>query len=329
MKNVLVTGGTGLLGNNIVRELLNQNFNVTVAVRASSDKKPFEGLDVTRVEVDFHNARSVAGSLHNIDTVIHSAGFIWFGWRKLEQSRQVNVGITELLAKQCLEKQIRLVHISSLDALPVGLNGEVMDEESPGSPKVQCNYVVSKIEADAVVKSLFAEGLSGCIVHPGLMFGPHDWKPSSGELIQTIAKMGIWFSVPTGGISVADVRDVASGAIAAAEKGQTGRQYILGGENISYKNLCRIIAEKCGVWTPRGRTGPAAYLVAALVGGINGLFGRETMINTAAIGMARHWHFYSSERAQSELGYTVRDLNQSLDDEIDWLIENNMIHIRK
>jgi len=334
MKKALVTGGTGLLGNNIVRELVGNSYEVLAAVRKSSDRKPFTDLDLQVVEVDFQDEQSITESLSGVDTVIHSAGFIWFGWSKLQESRAVNVGITSRIAKICLEKNIRFVHISSLDALPVGNKGEVVSESALDQPdqwnqKVPCNYVVSKTEADLAVKELFLQGLSGCIVHPGLMFGPYDWKPSSGEMIAAISKMGMWFSCPTGGASVTDVRDVAQAAIQAAKNSATSsKHYILGGHNISYRDLCDRIATKCGVARARGRTGPVAYGVAALIGGFSSLMGNESMINTGMIRMARLWHYYNSERAMAELGYQIRDLDVILDDAIEWLSTHRVIQTR-
>ncbi|MEE2639467.1 MAG: NAD-dependent epimerase/dehydratase family protein [Planctomycetota bacterium] len=327
MKNILVTGGTGLLGNNIVRELLanDENYRVSVAVRNDSNPAPFEDLDVQIVPVDFHAPDSVEQALDGVDTVFHSAGMIWFGWMKLEECRRANVGITSLLGEKCREKDIQLIHVSSVDALPMGNRDLPTTEDSTGPPKPQCNYVVSKTEADQAVRKLFSAGLRGSIVHPGLMFGPHDWKPSSGELIQAISKMGMWFSCPTGGISVADVRDVARGAILAALRGETGRNYILAGHNIAYRDMCNLIADKLKVSRPRGRTGPLVYAGAALVSGFQRILGNETIINTAAIQMARLWHFYSSERAMTELGYQIRPLDESLDTAIAWMEKMKMI----
>ena len=336
MKNVLVTGGTGLLGNNIIRQLMDSGFDVAAAVRKSSDRQPFSDLDVEIREVDFEDQASIEQSLEGIDTVIHSAGFIWFGWKKLEQSRKVNVGITSRIAGVCLSRNMRFIHVSSLDALPVGrgsediVDEEALNNESKWQPKVPCNYVISKREADQAIKKLWQEGLSGCIVHPGLMLGPYDWKPSSGELIQAVAKLGFWFSCPTGGISVTDVRDVANATIRAAQDHSTsGRHFILGGHNIPYWQLCKRIAEKCGVRQPRGRTGWIAYGAAGMIGSLSALFGKETIVNTAAIRMAWLFNYYSSQRAIDELGYQIRDLDETLDEAIEWLASQQMIKISK
>lgn len=329
MKNLLVTGGTGLLGNNVVRAALEQGITVRVAVRSSSSRQPFDGLPVEIQPVDFHDPVSIGDALTDVDAVVHSAAQIWFGWKKLEQCRKTNVGITRLLGKACLDRGIRMVHVSSVDALPVGQNGEVMDEESAGGEKPPCNYVVTKREADQVMRDFFAQGLAGSIVHPGLMFGPWDWRPSSGELIQAIARLGTFFSCPTGGISVTDVRDVARSILVAAQQVTDGRSFILAGHNVPFKELCWKIADQCGVGRPRFRTGPLAYAGAATIAAACGLVGIEPMINTGTIRMARHWHYYSSDRARQELGYQIRDLDEILDNAIEWLESQKMIPVRR
>lgn len=335
MTKFLVTGGTGLLGNNIIRELVAAGHEVSAAVRKSSPREPFAGLNIPVLEVDFESQKSVSETISRFDAVIHSAGLIWFGWKKLEQSRRVNVDITARIAQGCLENESRMVHVSSLDALPIGKDKDVLDEQALEAPqqwnqKVPCNYVVTKKEADQKVREYMSQGLSACIVHPGLMFGPFDWKPSSGELIQAISKLGMFFSSPTGGISVADVREVARATIAAAMDPSTdGQHYILAGHNIPYRSLCNQIADLCGVGHPLGRTGLFVLGMATLIGGVTGLIGKETIVNNAAIRMARLWHYYSSEKAVQKLGYRIPDLNQILEAEIQWLSDQKMIKIRK
>ncbi|MEC9094120.1 MAG: NAD-dependent epimerase/dehydratase family protein [Planctomycetota bacterium] len=325
MKNVLVTGGTGFLGNNVVRELLNAGFKVRVAIRSASSRKPFVGLAVDIIEVDFQDPDSIRNAVRKIDTVIHVAGLIWFGWEKLGECRKVNVDVTRLLAEECLARQVRLVHVSSIDALPVGDRGQVLDEESTGNSKPQCNYVVSKCEADQVLKKLRGQGLELVIVHPGLMFGPWDWRPSSGELIQALSRMGSWFVCPTGGTSVCDVRDVARGILRAASAEKAGRDYILAGQNLSYRELCHRIAKKLNVGRCWLRTGPLVYLLVSVAGKLSGWFGKEHVVNTGTLQMGRLWHHYSSERARTELAYQVRDIDETLEDAVDWLAEQNMI----
>ena len=325
MKKVLVTGATGLLGNNIVRLLLEEGLSVRAVVRPTSDLKPLDGLDVEVVSIDFDDPASLSRVVEDVDLVIHSAGFIWFGWMKLEQSRIVNVEYSKRLAEICHRNGIRFLHVSTVDTLPASDGKSPIAEDSVGLAKPRCNYVVSKTEAERAVESVISDGLDGVIVHPGMFLGPWDWKPSSGELVRAIKKLGYFFTCPTGGISVSDVRDVARGTILAATKGESGRHYILAGDNVTYKELCRQIARRCEVMTPQLRTGPVAYLVAAITASFNRALGKETLVNTAAIRMARHSHYYASDRAKSELGYDWRPLGQTLDDAIEWLSANDKL----
>ena len=315
----MVTGATGFLGNNIARQLLGDGIEVLVATRASASLKPFNGLNVSIIELDFDDKQAIRESLRGVDTVIHAAAMIWFGFSKLEQTRHANVVITQNIAMACQELGIRLVHVSTVDALPASRDKTPVNEQSEGIPKPPCNYVVTKTEADRLLKEMFADGLDGLIVHPAFMLGPWDWKPSSSRLIIEVERLGRWCVYPSGGINVCDVRDVARGTILAAERGETGKQYILGGTNIHYRELCHRIADLCGVVRPFFRSGPFVMLVGWLVERINGWRNIESIINSGSLSMARMYHFYSSEYAAKEIGYTNRPLDETLKDGISWL----------
>lgn len=322
---VLVTGGTGLLGNNIVRKLLADQHDVRVAVRAKSSRKPLEGLDVEVAEVDFGDPDEIDAAVTGVDAVVHSAAFIWFGQSKLEESRAANVDLTENLAESCLNQHVRLVHVSTVDTLGVSDGKTPVDENGSSLPKVQSNYSQTKTEAEQVIHRYLKKGLDAIVVHPGLMLGPNDWKPSSAELIIEIAKRGRMFVCPTGGISIADVRDVAAGTVVATEKAETGQHYVLAGKNMPYRELCYLIADACGVSKPLGRTGPVAILGGLVVHAFNSLLGKESIINPTAMGLARQQHFYSSQKAVEELGYQNRPLDETIKDAVDWLRSENML----
>ncbi len=182
-KITLVTGATGFTGGHLTQRLAKRGNRVRALVRSNSSVGALSALGIEIVEGDLVDAASVQKALEGVDTVIHSAGFIWFGWTKLRESLQVNLDITTRIARLCRERDLRMVHVSSVDALPVGEKKEVMDEQSEGKDKLPCNYVVSKRAADMAVYELVSKGLDASIVHPSLMFGPRDWKPSSGELM--------------------------------------------------------------------------------------------------------------------------------------------------
>ena len=322
---VLVTGATGFLGNNICRLLIQQGHTAVAAVRPVSDLRPLDGLPVEKVTVDFANSDDIALALDDVDAVIHAAALIHIGWSKLEASRRVNVGNTIRLAQAARRKNIRMIFVSSVDALGKASKTNLGTEDTLDPPNPPNNYVVSKREAETEFLIEVANGLDGCIVNPGFMVGPYDWRPSSGEMMINVFKNFIFF-VPGGGCSAADVRDVAAGTISAVTHGKAGQRYILGGENISYFELWSRMAKvmNCG--------GPKRNLrnwFAATVGFFGDAFGKirgqEPLVNSAATQMGQIHHYYSSEKAADELGYEISSLDDAIADAFDWFVANGYV----
>ena len=163
-------------------------------------------------------------------------------------------------------------------------------------------------------------GLDGVVVHPGFMLGPYDWKPSSGRMMVEVQKA--WRPLaPSGGCCVCDVRDVASGTLAALDSGITGgREFILGGHNWTYLRLWTEMARRVGRRPPLKALGPVPKWIGGLVGDTISKFSKgESDLNSAAIAMSSQFHWHDSSRAIAELGYTIRPAEETLDDARDWL----------
>jgi dihydroflavonol-4-reductase len=314
----LVTGATGLVGNNVVRLLRDAGETVRVLVRKTSDPRPLAGLEVEVATGDVCDAESVRQAMAGISRVVHSAAQVHIGWTGLESQRAINVEGTRNVATAARVANAKMVHVSSVDALGVGSAELPGDEESPREGKVLCSYVLSKRESEQVFLDEVGRGLEGIVVNPGLMFGPWDWKPSSGRMLLEVARRFTPFA-PKGGCSVCDVRDVAAGILAALHRGAIGRQYILGGENVTYLDLWKRISSLTGGTPPICRAGPLMRIIAGRGGDLIGkLTGREPDVNSAAVGMSDLYHYYSIARAQTELGYTVRPLDESITDAWRW-----------
>ncbi|MEM9643451.1 MAG: HpnA protein, partial [Planctomycetota bacterium] len=191
--------------------------------------------------------------------------------------------------------------------------------------QVPCSYVVSKRSGLEVVRAEVEKGLRASIVHPGFMLGPWDWKPSSGRMILEVGR-GYKPIAPSGGCSVCDSRDVAAATIAAIGRGRDdGREYILAGENWTYKKLWDEIAARTNKPKPIMPAGPAQRWIAAGAGDLwTRLSGREGDINSAAVAMSSMFHFYDSSRAEEELGYERRPVKQTLDEATRWLVQQHL-----
>ncbi len=302
----LVTGATGLLGNNVVRALLARGEAVRVLVRESSDSRPLAGLEVERVAGDVRDEAAVRRAVQSVDRVIHSAARVHIGHCDLTEQRAINVQGTLHVAQAARDSGARMVHISTTDTLGAGSRQQAVDEQSPRVGKPECTYVISKREAEHLVRSMTKQGLNAVVVNPGFMLGPWDWKPSSGRMLLEVVRRAPPLA-PRGGSSLCDVRDVAEGVLLAAERGTVGENYILAGDNLPFFDQWTMFAQLGGVKPPRFRMGP----VISWMGGAFGdwrawLTGRETDINSAAVALGNHFGFYSSARAETELGYRHR-----------------------
>lgn len=315
---ILLTGASGFLGNNLLRLLLEDRHEVRVTVRSSTNRRPFDGLDCEKVECDLSEPAEIGAAVKSVDLVIHSAALIQIGWTKLEQSRQVNVESTRLLAQSARLHGSQMILVSSVDTLAAGSNNRESTEADPDPMKCPCSYVISKREAEAVFKQQVDSGLQGLIVNPGFMVGPWDWKPSSGEML--LAVKNLWTPLaPAGGCSVVDVRDVACGIISAAQHGRIGENYILGGQNITYLDLWNRMAEITGGGKPIGKLpGWISYLAGNFGDLRTRVLGKEGQVNSAATKMGSLFNWHSSEKAIEELGYKIGDVDDAIADAWNW-----------
>jgi dihydroflavonol-4-reductase len=304
----LVTGATGLVGNNVVRLLAERGDAVRVLVRSSGngEARCFDGLAVEKAPGDVRDAEAVRAACRGVERVIHAAASVHIGWNGLETARNVNVAGTRNVAAAAREAGARLVHVSSVNALGLGSRAAPADEETPVGEMVDCPYVLTKREAEQAVLDEISCGLDAVIVNPTYMLGPWDWKPSSGRMLLQVAT-GWAKLAPPGGNDFCDVRDVAAGILAALDRGVSGRRYILGGESLSFLDAWTLFAKIVGVPPPWRRARPIGLWLFGGLGDVWGkITGREPDMNSAAVAMSRLEHHYSYARAASELGYRPR-----------------------
>jgi dihydroflavonol-4-reductase len=314
----LVTGATGLVGNNVVRLLLERGEEVRVLTRENSDRAPLDGLPVQFSYGDIRDPQAVNAAVEQVGRIVHCAAQVHIGWQGLAQQRAINVDGTRNVADAALRNHLRMVHVSSVDALGAAAPDHPIDEHSTATGDVPCPYVVTKREAEQIVLDRVVQGLDAVIVNPGFMLGPWDWKPSSGRVLLKVAK-GWALVAPPGSNSYCDVRDVAAGIVAALEKGPTGDRYILAGKTLSYMEAIKIFARVTGQRPPfriaRNITVKAVGYVGDLFGWI---VGHELDVNSAASAMSMLPKNFTSAKAQKELGYRIRDVEQSAADAWAW-----------
>lgn len=335
---ILVTGATGLLGNCIVRELINRGEPVRVLCRKNTSRVAIAGLAVEVHEGDLSKAEVIDQAVAGCSAVIHSAAMIHIGWQFLAESREVNVEGTRRIVAACINHNAKLVYVSTVDTMYAAASIErPIHEGDPrpvlnpsaaaasnafehGVPKIACAYVVSKTEAEQVVRGATGNGLRASIVHPGFMLGPNDWKPSSGRMMLEVSKAPILLA-PGGGCSVCDARDVATATINAIDRGANGQSYILAGENLTYQQVWLLMLNAIGK-RRSVRVGRRRFLqrVGNVIDTtIRGLKLKERDLNGALIGMGNLFHYYDSTKATEELNYHRRAIETTLHDAWQWL----------
>ena len=183
----LVTGATGLVGNNVVRSLLAQGQKVRVLVSRAGHIPALAGLDVEVATGDVRDEEAVRSACRSAAAVIHCAAHVQIGWSQREAFEAINVGGTQHVARACREQGIRLVHVSSTDVFGRCSLREPTNEETPLAASPRVPYVETKRQAEAVVAAEIDGGLDAVIVNPAFMLGPWDWKPSSGQLLLNVA----------------------------------------------------------------------------------------------------------------------------------------------
>lgn len=298
--------------------LLEDGHWVTVTNRHTSDRRPLDGLKTETLQIDLNESAAVCHAVKDVDLVIHAAAIIHLGWTREAESRRFNVGSTRLLAQAARRQNIRMIHVSTVDALAPSGKANLYNETNLQPSKPACSYVVTKREAELAFLAEVDSGLNGFIVNPGFMVGPWDWKPSSGQMMLAIAK-GAGLFAPRGGCTVADVRDVACGIISAIENGRPGERYILGGQNLTYRELWSQMAEVVGKRPPINLLPEWINWTAGRTGDLIGkITGKEPIINSANTSMGSLFHWYSSEKARRELGYKNSPLKDGLLDAWQW-----------
>lgn len=324
---VLVTGATGFLGANVVRALLDGGHDVRAAVRARSNTLGLDGLEVERSDLSLSDEASVAAGVDGCDAVVHAAAMVWVGRTGVEAMRRVNVDGTATVVRVAGEAGVRLLHVSSVDALGMRPDGEPADEDVARTGFCGAAYEWTKRQAEAVVLDAVEQGLDAVVVNPAYMLGPWDVKPTSGRMLLQIAA-GRARLAPVGGNCFLDVRDAARSIVTALEQADRGARYILGGVNLPYFEAWTRIAEVIGAPQPLGRVPRPVTWLAGQAGGLWGrLTGNEPEINPLTAKMGDLPHYFSSARAAAHLGHPECDFECAVADAWQWL-EKHGYHTR-
>lgn len=248
MLKVFLTGSDGLLGSNLVRELLNRNYKVTAMVQTGRHPATLTNLPINIVYGDVTNRHELLQLSKGADYFIHVAALTDVWPTKHQRYYQINVEGTRNVVEAVIENKIgKLIHVGSASAFGFGTMHEPGNETwSERCITYDLDYIISKKKGqELVINAVSERGLPAVVVCPTFMIGPYDAKPSSGALVLAVIKKKIP-ALPSGGKNWVAVKDVAVGICNALEKGRIGESYILGGQNLSYKDAIRQIADAVG-----------------------------------------------------------------------------------
>jgi dihydroflavonol-4-reductase len=322
--DALVTGGTGFVGANLVRELLADGQTVRVLARPGSDRRALESCRVEIAHGDLLDRDSIRAAVTGARRVYHVAADYRLWARDPRELYRANVDGTRHVLEAAAEAGAeRIVYTSTVGVLGIPKDGTPGDETTPvGLEDMVGPYKASKFLAERVAEELAARGAPVVIVNPSAPLGPWDIKPTpTGQMIVDFLKGKMLGSIDTG-LNIVHVRDVARGHVLAGARGMVGQKYVLGNRNMSLIEIFRALAALTGVRAPRFRVPyGVAWLAAFCMEGAARVTGGTPEVPLNAVRMGRKRMYFSTAKAVRELGLPQTPAEDALRDAVTWFVE--------
>jgi len=325
-----ITGASGFVGSAVLRLLIEEGHTVVALVRPSSDRSNLAGLPAEIVTGDLTDPDSYAAALVGCDFLFHVAADYRLWVPKPDEMYETNVTGTRKLILAAVQAGVkRIVYTSSVATLGLNSDGAPADESTPVTLSDMIgHYKRSKFLAEAEVKRLVREqNLPVVIVNPSTPVGPRDIRPTpSGRVIIDAASGRIPAYVDTG-LNLVDVDDVAVGHLLALNHGTVGRRYILGAQNMTLREFLTEVAIMAGQSPPKVRLPRALILpIAYLAEGWARLTrSGEPLITVDGVKLSKKKMFFSSERAERELGFRPGPVKEALRSAVNWFQQNDYL----
>lgn len=324
-----VTGASGHVGGNLVRELLDRQYEVRCLVR--SDTRAIEGLPVERVQGDLLDASSLKPLMQDCDVVFHSAAFVAVEKVQEEMMRRINVDGSTAVATAAVEAGVpRMIHFSSVHAFSQHPTSEPLTEQRPlvNNPKA-APYDRTKAAAQRAVMAKREQGLSISALHPTGIIGPHDFKPSRmGQVLSDIANGKMPFSL-NNGFNWVDVRDVCQSAVNCVDSGADGQNYLLPGTWASMPELSTMVRNVTNKRTHLA-TMPfwTAYLALPFASIGASVTGKRPSFSRGSLhALAVQCRQIPGDLARQHIGHNPRRLEDTITDSVNWLKEHGMVRV--
>ncbi|PYJ53776.1 MAG: dihydroflavonol 4-reductase [Verrucomicrobia bacterium] len=321
-----VTGATGFVGSHVATVLAEQGADLRLLVRTGSDPKNIQQLNADRVIGDLCEPESIDRAMAGCDVVFHVAADYRLWVRDPAQMYRANVEGTQTILQAARKNRVRrVVYTSSVATMGFTVKNLPVDESSPVSLENMIgHYKRSKYMAEEVAIAAGRDGIDVVVVNPSTPVGEQDIKPTpTGRIVVYFLKKKFPAYVDTG-LNLVDVRECARGHVAALEKGRSGERYILGGENLTLKQILDKLAAITGLPSPRVRLPYAVALASGVVDTVvtGVVLRREPRVTLDAVRMGRKKMFVSSSKAERELGWKAVPVDAALRRAVQWFTEN-------
>jgi dihydroflavonol-4-reductase len=326
---ILVTGASGFVGSAVAKCLVKAGHEVRALVRPTSPRINLAGLKIEIVEGDLHDAQSIARAMTGIRYLFHVAADYRLWARVPDDIVRTNVEGTRLVMTTALRAGVeRIVYTSSVATLSPPPKGAQSDESVPlEQARAIGAYKYSKVAAERLVEAMVADqSLPAVIVNPSTPIGPGDVRPTPTGRIIIEAAAGRMPAFVDTGLNLVHVDDVAAGHLAALQNGRIGERYILGGQNVLLADMLGEIARLVGRRPPKLRL-PRTLIFPIAVGAeaVAHFTGREPFVTTTGLRLAKDHMFFSSAKAERELGYRARPYGEAIADAIGWFRQNGYL----
>ncbi|MGZ4731723.1 MAG: hopanoid-associated sugar epimerase [Terriglobales bacterium] len=324
-----ITGATGFLGSHVARVLCEQGATLRLLVRATSNLKNLQGLNAETVTGDLRDPASLEKAMAGCDTVFHVAADYRLWVRDPQEMYRSNVEGTRALLQAARRNGVRrLVYTSSVATVGFTSNGSLADEDSPVAVSDMIgHYKRSKFMAEQVALEAGRSGMHVVTVNPTTPVGEGDVKPTpTGRIVLDFLKRKFPAYVETG-LNLVDVRECALGHLAALERGQPGHRYILGGENLTLKEILDKLSDITGLPSPRLKL---PYIFAFATGVIDEtitgrMLNKEPRVTVDTVRMGKKMMFATSAKAERELGWKIVPVNDALRRAVEWFQANGYV----
>lgn len=328
MTRVVITGASGLLGGNLAAELIARGHEVAATRRAGTRIAHLADLPITWLDADLGDPRALATAFAGAAAVFHCAAAVTVQREVTPEMTAANVTGTQHVIDAVEAAGVpRLVHTSSVVAVGLSTDGQPCDETAAWNFEeagLIDGYAITKRRAEELVHAA-RDRIDAVIVNPTYMFGPRDVRPSSGGMILNVARGRVPGST-SGYNNFADARDVARGMIAAWELGRRGERYILGGHDLTYGDVFRLIARVANVKPPRLHVPETMARALGKVGDLMERRGKQPLVNSTQVRYAYTDRFrFTSAKAMRELGYTISPLEPAIADALAWFRAHAML----